>query len=1167
MKNYCRCSGCHIRKLCSCKTFKLMRNILLLLFIGVFQIYGIDSYSQKTKLSFDLSNITVSDVLEKIESSSEFYFLYNAKLIDVKREVSITVENKMLPEILTSLFLGTGVNFKVFEKQIILTPSKITNIPDISQQQANITGKITDAFSGVALAGVNITVKGTNLGTISNSDGTYIISAQMGTTLVFSFIGMKTKELPVNEQSVINVAMSESLGELNEVVITGYQVQKKVDLTGAISVVTIGKIIDMPSSNIMQQMQGRVPGVHVETSGSPTGETRTLLIRGKNTLGNTDPLYIIDGVPTKRPDALQNIDPTSIESIQVLKDASASSIYGSRASNGVIIITTKGGLDRLKVDFNTNIAVQNYSWLNKVDMCNTIQRGEILWQAAINDGTDPAVHKALYAYDYTGTGASAVLKKVTPVDWIGGNSADGEKAQIPGTDWQDAAYRNAVLSNSSLTISGGNDKSTALLGLGYTNNQGIMKYTDFTKFTIRLNTSHTFLKGKIKIGENLQLAKTTETPTGGDLGGPFVPLGQTLSGGNMQSLAVMLQPILPVYKEDGGWAGPLGSGFSDRNNVLHMLYIHRNNKKNYFSTFGNIYAEVRPVKNMLFRSSFGLDYRDGYGFWFEESYVEGFLRKDINSLDVLQEHQINWTWTNVLSYNLSLGKHNLDMLVGIEALKNNYITLGARKENFAIQDVDFRYINAGTGNQICTGSSTGSQLLSYFGKINYAYSNRYLASVTLRYDGSSRFGTENQFGLFPAASVGWRINNEEFFNLDFVSNLKLRAGIGRVGNQEIGDVARFGLYATNYGTQNGTRNIGTAYDLRGANGGTLPSGFAAVQTGNTSLKWETTDELNVGLDFGLLKEKIIGSFDYFTRNTKDVLIKPPYAGVVGEGGGRWENGATIENKGFEIVLGYRDIKDNFSYSITGSVSSFNDKITYLPEAVVRSYPGNVEKTILGHSQTSVFGYITDGIFQNQAEVDQSATQAGRGIGRIRWKDLNNDGVINSLDQDWLGTTLPKFEYGINGEIGYKSFSMSVFVQGVSGRHIYNGQKGILTLTHAQSGMNYGVATFEGWTANNTNTDIPAQSLVNGNDETRASDYMYVNGSYFKLRTLQLTYSLPGTLTKKIHLEQCRIYIIGENFFLIKDKKGKDRFFGADPETANWEYPRPTVISFGLNITL
>jgi len=981
MKKWKHLQWVDLFEICSKKNLRIMKLTILLLMAVLFNTFGESTYSQNVRINLDMRDASIQTVLSAIEEQSKFYFLYSSKMIDVSPKVDVQISDKKINEVLNELLAGTDIQYYIKEQQILLV-SKGINAAAILQQ-GMVTGTVTDVATGEPLPGVNVLQKGTLNGTTADVNGAYSLSVPQGSTLVFTYIGMKSQEIIVGNNLVINVSMEEEATELEQIVVTGYTTQKKVDLTGAISVVDLEEIIDLPTSNPMQAMQGRVPGLYIETTGSPTGETNTVLIRGLNTLGNTDPLYIIDGVPTKRQGVMQSLDPATIESIQVLKDASASSIYGARASNGVIIITTKEGTQRIQVELNTNLTFQNYSWLNKVDMCNTIERGEILWQASINDGTDPSAHSALYSYDYTGTGANAVLNKVTPVEWIGGDPAGRTKAQVPGTDWQDIAYRNALQSNTSLTISGGNKNSTALLGLGYLDNDGIMKYTDYKKLSVRINSSHSFFDGKIKIGENLQLAKTAETPTGGDLGGPFLPLGKTYSGGNMESLAVMLQPILPVYTEDGGWAGPLGSGFSDRNNVLHMLYIHRNNKKNSFLTFGNLNAELKLIENMIFRSNFGIDYTDSYDWWFEEKYVEGYLRKDVNSLEVLQEHRINWSWSNTLTYNLTLDQHSFNILAGTEALKEDYYTLGARKENFALQDVNYRYINAGTGAQTNNGLSTGYRMLSFFGKVNYGLSNRYLASVTLRYDGSSRFGKENRFGLFPAATVGWRINNEKFFNLAFVSNLKLRAGIGRVGNQEIGDVARYGLYATNYGTQDGARNVGTAYDLSGIGSGTLTSGYVSIQTENESLKWESTDELNIGIDFGLLSERIIGSFDYFTRKSKDILIKPPYPGVVGEGGNRWENGATIENKGFEIVLGYRDKIGKLSYSILGSISSFHDEITYLPASVVRSYPGNVEKTILGHSQTSVFGYVTDGIFQNQAEVDAHATQAGKGIGRIR----------------------------------------------------------------------------------------------------------------------------------------------------------------------------------------
>ncbi|HJZ39818.1 MAG TPA: SusC/RagA family TonB-linked outer membrane protein, partial [Bacteroidales bacterium] len=627
-----------------------------------------------------------------------------------------------------------------------------------------------------------------------------------------------------------------------------------------------------------------------------------------------------------------------------------------------------------------------------------------------------------------------------------------------------------------------------------------------------------------------------------------------------------MQPILPVYTEDGEWSGPVGAGFSDRNNPLHMLYIHRNNKNTAKLVFGNIYAEVTPIKNLLFRSSIGLDYTDQHDWWVEEKYQTGFLGRGQNSLRETMGNRMNWTWSNTLAYSLDINTHAFNFLVGMESIKENYHSMIAYKENFALND-DYDYIlnlSAGTGLQTAGGTGTGHKLLSYFGKASYVFSDRYLASATLRYDGSSRFGSENQFGIFPAITVGWRINNEDFFNVAIVSNLKLRAGWGRVGNQDIGDVARFGLYRPDYGAMQGTwLGQGTAYDLLGINTGTLPSGYRKVQSANDALKWESTSEYNFGIDFGFLAEKITGSFDYFTRTTEDILINPPIPGAVGEGGNKWQNGATVKTIGFEFVLGYRDRIGDFTYDIMGSVQHFSDEITYLPAAVVRAYPGNVEKTIIGHSQRSLFGYQTDGLFQNQAEVDAHAAQPGKGVGRIRYLDLNSDGKIDPLDQDWLGTSLPKAEIGLNLDLGYRSWSLSVFMQGVAGRKNYDGWSGFST--RVANGMNFGKASLDAWTPNNTGSDLPALSLVNANDEGRSSDMVITNNSYFKVRTIQLSYKLPEQLTQSLRLQGFRLFILGENLVLLKDNKGKDRYWGPDPDTG-FGYPLPIAVTLGLNVS-
>lgn len=1022
-----------------------------------------------------------------------------------------------------------------------------------SAQQKTIRGTVVGT-ANTPLPGVTITAK--NRTAVTDSTGSFSIEAAVGDNLNISYVGMKPVTVKVSNAESLSVQMEEGAAKLDEVVVTGYQTQRKADLTGAISVVNMKEVKDIPSGNPMQSLQGRVPGLYIESDGSPSGANRRILIRGLNTLGDPNPLYVIDGVPTKRPDVLQNLNPNSIESIQVLKDASASSIYGSRASNGVVIVTTKEGRkDRLQIQFNTSLSTENY--FSKLKVLNTEERGRVLWQASVNDKTSPAAHSALYTYEsHPDVQGNPVLDKVNVVQWLGGGPAS--KTPTANTDWQNEVYRTGLITSNDLTISAGNEKSSLLMSLGYFNNEGMVRYTDYKRFTGLINSSTSFFNGKVKIGENLQLSKSAETPVSNDLGGQSV-----------LQLAKFLQPIIPVYTTTGEFAGPIGAGFADRNNPLHMLYINKDDKNHLFNTFGNVYAEIKPVNNLVFRSSFGVDYTDTYFKNIEQAFQEGFLTRTVNSLRYDQGHRLNLTFTNTISYQQSFRAHRFNFLLGTEAIKEQYLGFGAYREGFAIEDVDYYYLDAGTGRSTNNGSATGSQLLSYFGKINYAWSDRYLASVTLRRDGSSRFGANNKYAYFPAATLGWRLSNVAFFQnrLKFISDLKLRAGVGRVGNQDIGDNARFGLYRTNYGTTVNTyQNTGTAYDLSGVGTGSLPSGYVSVQAENPNLKWESTDEINMGLDFGFLDNKFTGSFDYFTRKTKDILIQVPYAAIEGEGRSKYLNGATKENKGFEFVLNYQNAIGAVTYNINANLSSFHDKITYLPASVIRSYPGNIEKNILGHSQTAMFGYITDGIFQNQHEVDVHAVQPGKGIGRLRYKDLNNDGKIDPLDQDWLGDQLPDFSYGIGGNIGYKNFILSFFFAGVQGINLANGVKSQTDFVGTVSGMNYGKRTLNAWTPQNPTSSIPAVSLLNANDETRTSNYFIENASYLKLRNLQLGYNLPTNMVKRLRMDVLRIYLLGENLFTIMDKKGADQFTAPDPENPSNYYPRPTKFTMGINLT-
>lgn len=1034
-------------------------------------------------------------------------------------------------------------------------------------QTINVSGKVTMVNSDEGIPGVSVVEKGTTNGTVADINGQYTIEVSAEGTIQFSFVGFRTQEIPVNGVSSVNVVMEEDFQQLDQVVVTGYSSMKKADLTGAIHVVEMEALenVSLSSGNPMQALQGRVPGLYIEKTGSPTGANSRILIRGVNTLGDNNPLYIIDGVPTKRPEVFQGLSSNSIVSVQVLKDASASSIYGSRASNGVVIVTTKNGSNnkgKVKVQFNSNVSIQSEK-RQRFNMLNSVDRGRALWQASVNDGIDPSSgYGEIYDFDWNGDYNNPVLNGVSVQPFVGGD----QNTPAGDTDWQDETYEKAYVYNNDLTISAGDEKSSILINLGYLKNTGMLKYTNYDRLTARINGQISLLDNKLKLGVNTQMVRSNETLQASDLGNAPTP-----------GLAITLAPTIPVYTTTGEFAGPVGSGYSDRNNPVDMQYINRwdNTRRSYL--FANVFAELELVENLVFRTNIGVDYSMVDDKDIEPTFTEGFIARSVNSMTEYSSDFTNITWSNTLNYKLDLNKHKFKFLLGVESVADDFNDISAYKEGFSTQTEEFFVLSAGTSNGNSFGTATNSRLLSQFGKINYSFSSKYLASVTLRRDGSSRFGKDNRYGYFPAATIGWRITEENFLtNVEAVSNLKFRAGWGKVGNQDIGNFGSFGLFEPRYGaTANQVGlishndffdqfwNVGSAYSLSGADSGNLPSGFVSVQAANLALKWETTEEINLGIDFGFFDSKIMGSFDYYTRKISDILIQPPVASAVGEGQLQWLNGATKKNKGWELALSYyAEEKNGFSYDVTASVSHFSDKITSLPEEVRTAYAGNVEKSIIGHSELSIFGYKTDGLFQSQAEVDAHADQVGAAPGRLRYKDLNGDGKIDALDQDFLGTTLPKFEYSLNINLAYKNFDLSLFGSGVTGR--IGNSPYIFYNNFIRGRDNVGPGVFKAWTPQNTNTSVPALSLSDANNETRSSDYLNINTSYFKLRNLQLGYTFSENITKKAGFTKLRVYCMVDNLFWISSKE----FKGPDPERTNVNtIPVPTTISFGVNVSL
>jgi TonB-linked SusC/RagA family outer membrane protein len=1006
-------------------------------------------------------------------------------------------------------------------------------------QQKLYQGTVISHQGRTPLPGVTVQAGKSNA--ITDNAGHFSINAAPGETLTFTYLGMKpmTQAVPANT-SVLSIELEENATDLNQIVVTGYQTQKKADLTGAVAVVNVAEIKDIPLGNPLKALQGRVPGVMITTDGSPNSAA-TVRIRGIGTLGNNDPLYVIDGIPTKR--GLQELNQNDIESIQVLKDASSATIYGSRAANGVIIVTTKKakkGFSKINVDASSSL--QYYS--TKLKTLNTEGRGRAYWQAAVNDHSDPD-NNQIYQYDWNGDYNNPVLNKIILPEYI-----DAAKTMKPAdTYWYDQIAQTSLLQNYNISLTNGGEKGNSFFSVGMYNNKGIVKDTRQQKLTARFNTDYSFFKGRLKMGENLSATYIKDA---------LVPATDILFA------ALVQQPVVPVHSIDGGWGGP-APGMTDRQNPVRLIEDNRQNKSQFVRLFGNAYADLEIIPRLHFKSSLGIDYNGTFQRVLRKSYTSGFLSDKTNQVNTLQDYNGNWVWQNTLSYNVALSKHRVDFLLGEEQIKYMAQNFFASRQGYALENIDYAYLDAGTTQKDNGGSGSGYTLLSYFGKVNYAYDNKYLASVTLRRDGSSRFGKENRFGTFPAFSLGWRISEEGAVKsaLTFISDLKLRAGWGKSGNQEIVNNATYTLYSAIYGIDpTWDFDSGSAYDLNGSGTGQLPSGYTLIRQGNTALKWESTKEMNFGIDFGLLDNHISGSVDYFIKKTSDILINPAYLAVIGEGGSRYVNGASMENKGLEAFVTYSgDIAPGLTLTMTGNVATYRNKITYLPDEVLTSYPGNgQDKTILGRSINSTFGYVADGIFRSQQEVDEHASQIGKGVGRIRYKDLNGDKEINDKDRDYIGKGDPDFTCGLNVSLEYKHFDLSFFLQGVQGIQVYNTYKTYTDFASIWTGTNWGQRTLDAWTPQHTNTSIPALTLVDRNNENRTSTYFLESGSYLKLRNIQLGYSFRHLFSGQF--QTARVYLQGSNLFTVKSKT----FTATDPENPNNAYPIPVIGTVGLNLS-
>ncbi len=1014
--------------------------------------------------------------------------------------------------------------------------------------QVQVSGTVTDNVLGEPIIGASVVEVGTTNGTITDLDGNFSLQVKSGAQLQFSFVGYVTQVLAAAPN--MNVVLSEDNELLEEVVVTGYTTQRKADLTGSVAVVQTKGLKTSSDTDPMRALQGKVAGMTITSNGSPAA-TATVRIRGIGSFNsNQDPLYVIDGVPTTS--ALNTLNMNDIESMQVLKDAASASIYGSRAANGVIIITTKSGKkdQKVKVDFSASAQASFYNSQSKMKLSNTYQYATTMAQAALNDGLDPVI----YAQNYGLNLNAANGVPITAYDPVTGQNVNftvgglyngyintNQTMIFSDTDWLDAISRTGFTQSYDISISHGTDKSTQMFSVGYKKANGILKYTDFENIAVRMNSTYNINK-VVSVGENFTLTYSDQVDC------------QPLEN------ALKMSPTVPVYEKDGvTFGGPVG-GMSDRQNPLRELYQNRDNRLTMWRLFGNGYINLKPIKGLDIRSNFGLDYNASFIHSMTYTFVSDIVREDTPKTGVGQTNDLKWNWSTTANYLVPLPEdHTLTVLGGVELYKQQVIDISGNAEEFAVENALYMWPSAATGTQKLYGGQAGYTLVSLFGKLDYNWHDLLLASFTIRRDGSSRFGKNNRYGTFPAASLGYRLSKH--LHQDWLDDLKLRASWGQTGNQAIANSARYTILTADYGSG---RDASTAYDLKAEGSGTYPSGYRVTQTGNDNIKWETATQYNVGLDYAFFSNSLYGTVDAYIKKVKDMLINPAYLGSVGEGGASWQNGPSLENKGMEFTVGYRN-KTPFgmTYNINANLDFFRNKVTYLPETTTGSYAHTAYENLVEAKVPygSIVGYVVDGLFQSREEVLASGQENAR-LGGLKYADLDGNGIINSNDQTWIFNPVPDFSYGLNIELGYKSFDFAMFWQGVHGQDVYNGQKfqtDFFSLT--DPGSNKGSRMMDAWTLGNTSSSIPALTTSNVGDEGRTSSYFVENGGYLKLRSLQFGYSLSEKLLKKAHMSNARVYVSGNNLLTIKSSS----LTCSDPENPGWAYPIATSVSLGIQL--
>ncbi|MBS2210867.1 TonB-dependent receptor [Carboxylicivirga mesophila] len=985
-----------------------------------------------------------------------------------------------------------------------------------AQNEVNIAGNVTD-ISGETLPGVNVSVKGTTNGTITDIDGNFTLTVLQNDVLVVSFVGYKTQEVSVNGQVKFEIILEEDVTDLDEVVVVGYGVQKKSDVTGAISTVKPEELVKRDVATVDQALQGQMAGVTVTQGSGTPGESPNISIRGLGSLNNTSPLYVVDGMML---DDISHINAKDIESLQVLKDASASAIYGSRGANGVIILTTKKGkAGQGKVSFSGYYGVQNFAHTPELTTASE-------WAMLNNEALLASGQAPLY---------------------------DNPEALGKGTDWLDAiTKKNAAIQSYDLSFSGGTDKSTYFISGQYFNQKGVINKTNYERLSLRVNTEHQ-IKDWLKVGENLTVTNSNQSTV--------------LEGDEWNNLLITplnMEPVTPVYNEDGSYA----ASKNQVNNPVAAIDNTFNNDKS-FRVLGNVYADVTLFKGLTFKTNFGANFSFDEGNDYNPVYyVSNTDKNDVNTLFKGHDKETSISWTNTLSYHTTFGEnHDFSATAGTDYYEQKFEWDGTTVSNLPTDDEKYRVIDNSRNKKVANsyGSFFENRQISYLARVNYSYDGRYLLTANFRADGSSKFGSNEKWGYFPSFSAGWRIVEEGFMDgIDWVSNLKLRAGWGQIGNQ--GAIPAY--------TQSTLASTGLNYVFGIPK--SIISGSAFQSLGNDEVKWETVETTNFGLDFGFLRGRLSGSVEYYIKNTRDMLLTPPVPGQTGIETPPWLNAGEMKNTGVELGLNWQDRIGQVRYSIGGNITTINNEVVSLGDASqiddgdFRS-SGNVNRTVVGRPVSNFYGLVAEGLFQNWEEINAYYQNAADGVpdnvapGDIRYRDADGDG---EYDYDFIGSPIPELTYAFNGSISYRGFDFNFLLNGVYSIDVYNGP-GYYQLS-SRAYWNTAKERLNRWTGEGSTNDPRNARMVNDDSHnTRISSRYIEDGSYLRIQNVQLGYTLPESVVVKLKLESLRVYVSGQNLYTFTEYTGYDPEVGGYGTSIGLDratYPVPRTITFGMNLS-